>query len=69
MEPLSYGVNGESVISEIVEIPDRVMIDYMHLVFLGIFADICIKWFSSKNWRNAYYIGISNFMKVNLRYF
>lgn len=51
------GVKGDCLLSELVNFPDGVPIDYMHLLCLGLFKTILSKWFDSENHKQDYYIG------------
>lgn len=52
-----YGIRGKTKLSEFINFPDSLPIDYMHLLCLGIFKNIFKKWFDSKNKQSKFYIG------------
>ena len=53
----SKGVLGKTLLSEVIDFPNKIMIDYMHLIFEGECKFLCSKWFDSRNNRKKYYIG------------
>jgi hypothetical protein len=60
------GTKGRSEISKIIDLPDGLLIDSMHLVYLGILKRLLEKWFDSSNSKKDYYIG--NKMKLQIIY-
>jgi hypothetical protein len=56
------GIKGRSQLSGILKFPDDILIDSMHLLYLGIFKMLLKKWFDSKNSKMEFYIG--NFQPV-----
>ena len=53
-----YGFMGKPLLNDILEFPNSLPIDYMHLICLGTFKNFTKFWFDSKNKRMPYYIGI-----------
>ena len=54
----SKGVIGKTLLSDMIDFPNKILIDYMHLIFECKF--LINKWFDSKNNKKAYYIGKLN---------
>ena len=54
----SNGVKGSTLLGENIKFPDKILIDYMHLIFEGVCKILCHKWFNSKNKDQEFYIGI-----------
>ena len=51
------GIKGKTIISELVDLPDAIPIDYMHLLCLGLFKNILIQCIESSNHSFDFYIG------------
>lgn len=51
------GIKGPTILSKMIKIPDAVLIDYMHLICLGIYKKLLNIWFDSKNKNFDYYLG------------
>jgi hypothetical protein len=51
------GIKGQSELSKVLTFPDDLLIDSMHLLYLGVFKMLFKKWFDSKNCREEFYIG------------
>ena len=52
-----FGIKGKTIISEIIDFPDGIPIDYMHLLCLGLFKKILTQWLDSSNHNFDFYIG------------
>ena len=52
-----YGFLGKPIVSEILELPNSIPIDYMHLVCLGILKNLAKLWFDSHNKSLPYFLG------------
>jgi hypothetical protein len=53
----AYGIKGKTEISNLVDFPDGLPIDYMHLSCLGLFKSMLIKWFDSSYHNEKFYLG------------
>ena len=58
----SNGVKGITLLGEHIKFPEKILIDYMHLVLEGV-CKVLLKWFNSKIKVSEYYIG--NNFKIN----
>jgi hypothetical protein len=62
MAALDYvenGIFGETALTQVIELPDGALIDYLHLLCLGLFRALCDHWFNPvKNKYEPFYIGI-----------
>ena len=56
------GIRGKPAISTSIDFPDGVLIDYMHLVCLGLFRTFFALWFGQKHSRRAFYLGMVNLL-------
>ena len=56
-EEPNYGVKGEFDLFDILNYPNGILIDYMHLIFEGVCKFLLKKWFKSYNHKQPYYIG------------
>lgn len=54
------GVKAKVLISQLVQFPNSLPLDYMHLICLGIFKSLMLKWFDSSS-KNEYFIGKFSF--------
>jgi hypothetical protein len=54
------GIKGRTELSKIFKFPDDLLIDSMHLIYLGIFKTLFKKWFDSTNSQEEFYIGKLN---------
>lgn len=50
------GIKGKILLSQAINLPNAIPLDYMHLVCLGIFKSLLLKWFDSSS-KNEYFIG------------
>ena len=50
------GIKGKILLSQAINLPNAVPLDYMHLICLGIFKSLLLKWFDSDS-KKEYYIG------------
>ena len=53
----SNGVKGLTMLGDHIKFPERILIDYMHLIFEGVCKILFQKWFNSKNTEYEFYIG------------
>lgn len=51
------GLKGGIKIFDMINVPDSIPIDYMHMVCLGIFKNLLKLWFDPLNKKEDYYIG------------
>ncbi len=51
------GVKGESILSQVLQLPECIPIDYMHAILEGVFKRLMKCWFDSSNHGKPYYIG------------
>ena len=56
------GVKRKSILTSLLQFPDSAPLDYMHLVFEGIFLNMLNHWFDTSNNDQPYYI--SNFLTL-----
>ena len=49
-----YVVKGTLIISRYIQFPHGVMLDYMHLICLGLFKSLMKKWFETKKITNKF---------------
>ena len=52
-----YGVKGVSILSQDIQLPECIPIDYMHAILEGVFKRLMGCWFNSSNHGKPYYIG------------
>ncbi|XP_062509535.1 uncharacterized protein LOC134185694 [Corticium candelabrum] len=52
-----YGVKGKAVLSDLLQIPEDVPVDYMHAILEGVVPQLLQLWFSSENHSKDYYLG------------
>ena len=53
----SNGVKGLTMLGDHIKFPERILIDYMHLIFEGVCKILFQKLFNSKNKEYEFYIG------------
>lgn len=49
---------GKTYLTEMINLPSGLPIDYMHLICLGIFKKIMFFWFDKSNNKKPYYLGM-----------
>jgi len=50
------GLKGHTILNRIAQFPDSAPLDYMHLLFEGLFLNMLNHWFDSSNSNQPYYI-------------
>lgn len=53
-----YGLKGQSYLTNFLDLPNAMLIDYMHLICLGLFRNMMFFWFDKSNSKFDFYLGI-----------
>ena len=52
-----FGIKSKVKLRMLLDLPNALMLDYMHLILLGLFKSMSRLFFNSSNNRKSYYIG------------